>query len=97
MTSGAGRGPAPQARVTTTAHAADQMENRGIARSWVEAVLSAPERTEPDPRSGRIRLYRAIPEFGGRILRVVVETKDADVEVVTARVDRGATRRSGRR
>ena len=84
------------ARVTITAHAASQMEARGIARPWVEATLSAPEATEPDPRPGRIRLFRAVPEFGGRILRVVAERKGADVEVVTVHFDRAATKRSRR-
>lgn len=83
-----------RAKVTITVHAADQMEARGIARAWVEATLAAPEATEPDTRSGRTRLFRAIPEFGGRVLRVVVEVRGADVEVVTVHFDRAATRRS---
>ena len=82
------------ATVTITAHAADQMKVRGIDRAWVEATLSAPEATEPDPRSGRVRLFRAVPEFGGRVLRVVVERRGHDVEVVTVHFDRSATRRS---
>jgi len=41
-----------------------------IRREWCARVLAAPlaQQTQPD---GRIRFWAAIPELGGRILRVV--------------------------
>ena len=38
------------------------------------------------------RSYRAIPQFGGRILRVVHRPDDDDIFVVTAHWDRGGKR-----
>jgi hypothetical protein len=77
-------------------HAEQQIDERGIHLAWVEATVTAPEWTEKDPIVGRTRLFRPIPEFGGRVLRVVVETTGAGDEVVTAYFDRAATRRRRR-
>ena len=44
------------------------MAERLIDRAWIEAAIARPDRTEPAPRPGRTRSYRAIPEFGGRVL-----------------------------
>lgn len=74
------------------------MKKRGIPRAWVEAVVAAPEWSEPDPEDSTLtRSYRAIPEFGGRVLRVVHRPEDDDVVVVTVHPDRGATKRRRRR
>ncbi len=75
-----------------TAHTAEQMKVRGIALAWIAAAVTAPDRIEADPIAGRTRYYRAIAEFGGRVLRVVAEGCGADLVVVTAHFDRRATR-----
>jgi hypothetical protein len=81
-----------------TPHAEEQIEDRGIPMAWIEATCAAPDRIEPDPIAGRTRLFRSIPEFSGRVLRVVVETKaTGGREVVTAHFDRAETKRRNRR
>lgn len=71
-------------------HAEEALAERGIDRAWIEAAIARPDRTEPDPRPGRTRSYRAIPEFGGRVLRVVHRPAGADIMVITVHFDRGA-------
>jgi hypothetical protein len=36
-------------RFVTTKHADDVLAERGIPGKWVQRVLDAPEKTEPDP------------------------------------------------
>jgi hypothetical protein len=77
--------------IRLTAHAEERMEEQGIALAWVEAAISAPLRSMPDPTEAILtRSWRIIPEFGGRALRVVHRRDGADVVVVTAHWDRGA-------
>jgi hypothetical protein len=79
--------------IKLTAHARERIDEQGIPVSWVEAAVRAPLRSSPDPNDrALIRSWRAIPEFGGRMLRVVHRRDGADVLVVTAHWDRGARR-----
>lgn len=74
-------------------HTADEIEGRGIQVAYIEAALASPERVAPDPKDpALIRSFKAIPEFGNRVLRVVYRPQGADVFVVTAHWDRGAKR-----
>lgn len=59
-----------------TMHAQLRMYERHIPAEWVEFAARTPDWTERDPRDPTIeRRFRAINEFGGRILRVAcVET-----------------------
>jgi hypothetical protein len=71
-------------------HTIDEMEGRGILLSYIVAALASPDRAAPDPTDrGLIRSYKAIPEFGNRVLRVVHRPDNGDVFVVTAHWDRG--------
>jgi hypothetical protein len=70
-------------------HAVERMAQQGIPQSWIDATLAQSNWTEPDPRPGRTRYFRAIPERGNRVLRVVLEGHI----VVTAHFDRDAPRR----
>ncbi|HEX2555520.1 MAG TPA: DUF4258 domain-containing protein [Microvirga sp.] len=83
----------PEGLVSFGRHALDILAERGIERAWVEHTLRAPEAVENDPRhAGRMRAFRAIPERGGRVLRVVyVSTGDA-LHVITCFLDRGRRR-----
>lgn len=72
-----------------TAHARLSMLRRGIASEWLEQVLEAPERTEPDPvdaglehRMGRIKAHE------GRWLRVIVKKQSSPVRVIRMYFDR---------
>ena len=74
-----------------TAHAAERLRQRGIPLAWVEAVLAAPEQQQPDPSDPSLtRSWRAIPEAGGRILRVVHRSAGEELIVITAFLDRDA-------
>jgi len=61
---------------------------------WVEATVMQPQRRDPDPHDAALeRLYRAIPQMGNRVLRVVVCWSSAEeCRVVTAFPDRNAAR-----
>lgn len=73
-------------------HTTDEMTGRGISLAYIEAALAAPDRQTPDPDPALTRAFKAIPEFGNRVLRVVHRPDGADVFVVTATWDRGAKR-----
>jgi hypothetical protein len=44
-------------------HAAEAIELRGFDSAWIEATISSPDRTEPDPRPGWTRSFKAIVAF----------------------------------
>ncbi|MBN1509707.1 MAG: DUF4258 domain-containing protein [Sedimentisphaerales bacterium] len=71
-----------------TEHARDALEKRRVRLEWVEKALSPPEWTEKDVVDSELehRLTR-IEEFGGRILRVIVNTHAVPPRVVTAYFD----------
>lgn len=77
-----------------TVHAADTLALRGLERSWVERTVLDPDDAEPDPvHPERTRAFRAIPERGDRILRVVY-VRDGDIcRIVTVFLDRGRRRK----
>lgn len=79
-------------KIILSVHAAEAIALRGIDLAWVEATISDPDRTEPDPRPGRTRSFKAIAAFGGRVLRVVHRPADDGVMVITTYFDRGAKR-----
>ena len=72
-----------------TEHARDAMEKRKIELAWVERVFDTPEATEADPVDPDLehRLAR-IPEWGNRVLRVIVNRKTTAPRIVTAFFDR---------
>lgn len=75
-----------------TEHARDALEKRCIQVAWLEQALTAPEATETDPVDPDLehRLAR-IGEFGGRVLRVIINCKRMPPHVVTAFFDRRRT------
>ena len=74
-----------------TAHAEDAILERNLDRNWVERTVWEPEWYHPGPhRHGVERRFRAIPEFGGRVLRVAcLETAD-EIRILTVFFDRDA-------
>ncbi|PPQ26778.1 hypothetical protein CCS01_29030 [Rhodopila globiformis] len=77
--------------IRLTRHAAEAIQARNIAIAWVEATLQTPDWVETDPRhADRMRAYKAITDFGGRILRVVFRQEGSDMIVITAHPDRDA-------
>jgi hypothetical protein len=74
-------------------HAVRRLLERNIRRAWVEATITAPDWTAPDPDDPLVtRAFRAISAAQGRILRVVHRPDGADILVLTAFFDRGAQR-----
>jgi len=77
--------------IVLSTHAEEAMVQRRVRRDWIDAAVTAPDRTEPDPGGGGVtRSFKAIPDFGGRILRVVHRPEGDDILVITAFFDRGA-------
>ncbi|MBI4517206.1 MAG: DUF4258 domain-containing protein [Deltaproteobacteria bacterium] len=74
---------------TLTAHAKRVLAEREIRLDWLERTLNDPVLRRPDPDDTSIeRLYRPIPEFGGRVLRVAVNSTVAPARVVSVFFDR---------
>ena len=72
-----------------TKHAQKALDEREIPVEWMERTLSAPELVFPDPEDATVeRRFRRIPEFGGRVLRVAVNTAVEPNRVVSVFFDR---------
>ena len=72
-----------------TKHAQKALDEREIPVEWLERTLSAPELVLPDPDDATVeRRFRRIPEFGGRVLRVAVNTTVEPNRVVSVFFDR---------
>jgi len=72
-----------------TKHAKKVLAERGIPIEWMERTLAEPELRQPDPDDAAVeRRYRRIPEFGGWVLRVAVNTAVEPNRVVSIFFDR---------
>ena len=72
-----------------TKHAQKALNEREIPMEWLERTLAAPELVLPDPDDATVeRRFRRIPEFGGRVLRVAVNTTVEPKRVVSVFFDR---------
>jgi hypothetical protein len=66
-------------------HTNNEMGGRGISRTYIKAAVISPDRATDDPTDpALVRSYKAIAEFGSRVLRVVHRPDGADRFVVTA-------------
>ena len=68
-------------------HALDMLIERGIPEEWVVRSLNSPDYTEIGV-DDNIHYIKAIPEFRGRIIRVVVNIHLTPARVVTFFFDR---------
>jgi hypothetical protein len=74
-----------------TQHAEDSIVERELERDWIERTVADPDWSVADPRNPGIeRRFRAIPEFGGRILRVACLENADEIRILTAFFDRDA-------
>jgi hypothetical protein len=72
-----------------TKHAQKVLAEREIAVEWMERTLNEPELRLPDADDPKVeRRYRRIPEFGGRVLRVAVNSGVEPNRVVSVFSDR---------
>lgn len=81
------------AAVGFSGHARDMLQERNIAVQWVLQAMESPDRTEV-ATEGNTHYIRAIPEHGGRFLRVVVDTRTTPKRVVTVFFDRRLGRKA---
>lgn len=72
-----------------TEHARRALEEREIQTAWLELTRAGPELALPDPQDVAVeRRFRRIPEFGGRVLRVAVNTMVEPPRIVSVFFDR---------
>lgn len=72
-----------------TQHAKDSIAEREIPKQWIEQVLSSPAKRMPDRRDATLEhRLGVIEEFGGRILRVVLNPNTIPIRVVAVYFDR---------
>lgn len=80
-------------RIDYSDHAAEMLNERGIAPEWVERAIFVPDMIEADPRhADRTRAFKALPERDGRVLRVVYIRSGEDYRVITLFLDRSRRR-----
>ncbi len=75
------------ADVEFSKHARDVMRERNIPQAWVRRTTDAPDRADA-AADGTRHYIKAIPEHGGRFLRVVVNPAFTPQRVVTVFFDR---------
>jgi hypothetical protein len=63
------------------------LQERNVPEEWVQGTLRSPDYTEVGS-DDNIHYIKAIPEFGGRSLRVVVNPNQTPIRVVTLFFDR---------
>lgn len=81
-------------RLILTAHARERLRSRKIELEWVEDTVRTPDWTEHDPNDPNIeRRFRAIRQFGGRILRAACVETGATIRVISVMFDRSARRK----
>jgi hypothetical protein len=73
-------------------HLGDMLEERHIARDWVQRAIDSPDETEEHDDGTRHHL-KQIPEFGNRWLRVIVNVTKQPPKGVTAFFDRRLRKR----
>lgn len=67
-----------------TQHAQDRLANRQIALEWIERTLARPVMMEADRTDSQLRHYLApIPEYGNRVLQVIINPATTPVKIVT--------------
>ena len=72
-----------------SAHAMDSMSERSIQYAWVELSIDKPDKVEPDRDDPDTRHYlRVVPEYGSRVLRVIVNEGVTPPRLVTVFFDR---------
>ena len=70
------------------------MEERNIQAKWVEETIAGPALRASDPDDAELeRFYKRIPEYGNRVLRAVVNTRESPWRVVSAFFDSGMRNR----
>ena len=76
-------------RYELTRHAKDVMRARGISVGWMEKAFFHPAMVQSDSRNPLLeRRFGKIPEFGDRVLRVVVNMEFVPPRILSVFFDR---------
>jgi hypothetical protein len=73
-------------------HLAAELSEKKLTVAYIEAAVLAPDWTRPGRWAGSSEAFKAIPEFGNRVVRVAHRPMGPDIFVITAYWDRGARR-----
>jgi len=74
-------------------HALDVIAERKLDLRWIERTVREPEWFAGDPRRpGVERRFRAVQEYGGRMLRVACYETETEIRIITVFFDRDARR-----
>jgi hypothetical protein len=77
--------------VILTAHAEMRARSRAMRQEWIEETARSPDWVEPEPSDPSVqRRFRAIGDFGGRILRVACAETHSTIRVISVMFDRNA-------
>lgn len=74
-----------------TKHASEELAKPGrqqIQLKWIEEALKNPDYQETDSRSNATRVWKRIPEYENRALRVVYNPETEPISVITVFFDR---------
>jgi hypothetical protein len=72
-----------------TQHSQDVLLKRKISLEWIDRTIDDPDKTCPDEVDPELRHYlKIIPEYGNRVLRVVVNIIAKPRRLVTFYFDR---------
>jgi len=74
-------------RFSYSEHALHVLREREIREDWVELTVAEPERKE-SKEDGTVHFIRAVPDRGGRFLRVIVNLAIDPPTIVTVFFDR---------
>ena len=73
-----------------TKHAQESINERHIRLEWVDVAFCQPQLIEPDRVDSTLEHRMArIDEYGGRVLRLIVNTTKTPPRIVTVFFDRG--------
>ncbi len=76
-----------------TNHAETVIRQRSLDKRWIERAVWEPDWQAADVKdTSVIRLYKQVPENGGRILRVVCVATPEEIRILSVYFDRGARR-----
>ncbi len=76
---------------TLSQHADDELQKAGrsqIKLEWIQRTLNNPDYSDRDDRTKTIRVWKRIPEYENRALRVVYNPDTEPIIVVTVFFDR---------
>jgi hypothetical protein len=80
--------------IAFTVHARIRLQDRHIDPKWIEEAVFDPDWTERESRDPAVeRRFRAISQFGGRILRVACVETNSSIRVISVMFDRNARRK----